>query len=193
MVFAHGIGGAKDLPIPAEYAMAGAGAALAVSFIVLALAWRTPRFDAATQGPPRSPAWLASRRRRRRASRWLLRVLGLAFFAVRRVGGRRRAGPAAQPDVRRGLRAALGRPGAGVAAVRAVLPGGQPGAHDPPRCSRRLTGGDPDEGMLTLPGLGRATGRRRSACSPSSGSSWSTPARRTSRRCGCGSRPTSRS
>jgi len=59
MVFAHGIGGAKDLPIPAEYAMAGAGAALAVSFIVLALAWRKPRFDAATQGRP-VPAWLAS-------------------------------------------------------------------------------------------------------------------------------------
>ena len=59
MVFAHGIGGAKDLPIPAEYAMAGAGAALAVSFIVLALAWRTPRFDAATHGRP-APAWLAS-------------------------------------------------------------------------------------------------------------------------------------
>jgi hypothetical protein len=42
---AHGIGGAKDLPIPAEYAIAGACAALAVSFIVLALAWRTPRFN----------------------------------------------------------------------------------------------------------------------------------------------------
>ena len=58
MVFAHGIGGAKDLPIPAAYAMAGAGAALAVSFIVLALAWRTPRFDAATHGRP-APAWLS--------------------------------------------------------------------------------------------------------------------------------------
>jgi len=42
---AHGFGGAEDLPIPAEYAIAGACAALAVSFIVLALAWRTPRFD----------------------------------------------------------------------------------------------------------------------------------------------------
>src|SRR3954447_8692056 len=58
MVFAHGIGGAKDLPIPAEYAIAGAGAALAVSFIVLALAWRTPRFDAAHNGRP-VPSWLA--------------------------------------------------------------------------------------------------------------------------------------
>lgn len=58
MVFAHGIGGAKDLPIPAEYAIAGAAAALAVSFIVLAIAWRTPRFDAATKGEP-VPAGLA--------------------------------------------------------------------------------------------------------------------------------------
>ena len=52
MVLAHGLGGAKDLPIPAEYAIAAAGAALAVSFIVLALAWRTPRFDAAVSGRP---------------------------------------------------------------------------------------------------------------------------------------------
>ena len=47
MDLAHGIGGAKDLPIPAAYALAGAGAALAVSFVVLAVAWRAPRFDAA--------------------------------------------------------------------------------------------------------------------------------------------------
>ncbi len=79
MVFAHGIGGAKDLPIPAEYAMAGAGAALAVSFIVLALAWRTPRFDAATRGRP-APAWLASLVDST-AFAVVLRVLGLAFFA----------------------------------------------------------------------------------------------------------------
>lgn len=59
MVFAHGLGGAQDLPIPAEYAIVGSGAALAVSFIVLALAWRTPRFDAATSGRP-VPVWLAT-------------------------------------------------------------------------------------------------------------------------------------
>ncbi|NUR05898.1 MAG: hypothetical protein HOQ22_08220 [Nocardioidaceae bacterium] len=79
MIFAHGIGGAKDLPIPAEYAMAGAGAALAVSFIVLALAWRTPRFDAATKGRP-APAWLASLADSPVLAT-VLRVLGLAFFA----------------------------------------------------------------------------------------------------------------
>ena len=79
MVFAHGIGGAKDLPIPAEYAMAGAGAALAVSFIVLALAWRTPRFDAATRGRP-AHAWLSSLVDSTTFA-VVLRVLGFAFFA----------------------------------------------------------------------------------------------------------------
>jgi uncharacterized membrane protein len=78
MVFAHGVGGAKDLPIPLEYAMAGAGATLAVSFIVLALAWREPRFDAAHEGrtlPPALTAWLGST-----AFATVLRVLGFVFF-----------------------------------------------------------------------------------------------------------------
>jgi hypothetical protein len=56
-LLAHGIGGAKDLPIPLELAIAGAVAALVVSFTVLAIAWRTPRYDAATSGRP-APAWL---------------------------------------------------------------------------------------------------------------------------------------
>lgn len=79
MVFAHGIGGAKDLPIPAAYAMAGACAALAVSFIILALAWRTPRFDAVHHGRP-VPGWLAALVEST-AFAVVLRVLGLAFFA----------------------------------------------------------------------------------------------------------------
>ena len=54
---AHGLGGAQDLPIPPELAIAGAVAALVVSFTVLAVAWRTPRYDAATSGRP-APAWL---------------------------------------------------------------------------------------------------------------------------------------
>jgi hypothetical protein len=77
MVFAHGIGGAQDLPIPASLAMAGAGAALAISFIVLALAWRTPRFDAAHDGHP-LPAGLA-RFFDSAGFAWALRVLGLLF------------------------------------------------------------------------------------------------------------------
>ncbi|GAA1936850.1 hypothetical protein [Nocardioides hwasunensis] len=54
---AHGLGGAKDLPIPSELAIAGAVAALVISFTVLAVAWREPRYDAATSGRE-APAWL---------------------------------------------------------------------------------------------------------------------------------------
>ena len=78
MVLAHGIGGAQDLPIPAEYAIAGAAAALAISFIVLALAWRDPRYDAATSGRE-APRWLAGVADSP-ALAATLRVLGLAFF-----------------------------------------------------------------------------------------------------------------
>ncbi len=79
MVFAHGIGGAQDLPISLPFALAGAGAALAVSFLVLALAWRTPRFNGRTQGVP-LPSGLA-RLVDGGALTWLLRALGLAFTA----------------------------------------------------------------------------------------------------------------
>ncbi|WP_107704693.1 hypothetical protein [Nocardioides allogilvus] len=58
-LLAHGIGGAKDLPIPLELAIAGAVAALVVSFTVLAVAWRKPRYDEATSGRT-APAWLDS-------------------------------------------------------------------------------------------------------------------------------------
>ena len=76
--WAHGIGGAKDLPISPELAIAGAVAALAVSFTVLAVAWRTPRYDEATSGRPApggitrvidSAAWT-----------WLWRVVGMVLF-----------------------------------------------------------------------------------------------------------------
>ena len=58
ITLAHGIGGAKDLPIPTELTIAGATAALVISFTVLAVAWRTPRFDAETSGRP-APGWIA--------------------------------------------------------------------------------------------------------------------------------------
>jgi hypothetical protein len=41
---AHGVGGATDLPIPFLFAIVGASWALTISFAVLALAWRTPRY-----------------------------------------------------------------------------------------------------------------------------------------------------
>lgn len=77
-ISAHGLGGAKDLPIPSELAIAGAVAALVVSFTVLALAWREPRYDAATSGRP-APAWL-DRLVSSGALVVVARVLGMAFF-----------------------------------------------------------------------------------------------------------------
>jgi len=76
-VLEHGIGGASDLPISPELAIAGAVAALTVSFAVLALAWRAPRYDAATSGRP-APAWLA-RTVDSKAFGVAARVLGLAY------------------------------------------------------------------------------------------------------------------
>jgi hypothetical protein len=58
-VLAHGIGGAQDLPVSPELAIAGAVAALTISFTVLAVAWRNPRYDARTSGRP-APRWLAA-------------------------------------------------------------------------------------------------------------------------------------
>ncbi|KRB73113.1 hypothetical protein ASE01_20285 [Nocardioides sp. Root190] len=47
MILAHGLGGGSDLPISASSAVIGGCAALTVSFTVLLLAWRTPRFEGA--------------------------------------------------------------------------------------------------------------------------------------------------
>ncbi len=78
IVEAHGIGGQQDLPISLELAISGAVAALVVSFTVLAVAWRTPRFDAATSGRP-APDWL-NRIVTSTAFRLILRLIGFAAF-----------------------------------------------------------------------------------------------------------------
>lgn len=75
---AHGIGGAQDLPISPELAIAGAVAALTVSFTVLAVAWRTPRYDGSDSGRYASPwinaiVWHP-------AFRVALRTLGMLLF-----------------------------------------------------------------------------------------------------------------
>jgi hypothetical protein len=75
---AHGLGGAKDLPIPLPLAVAGATAALIVSFCVLALAWRTPRYQDPRPGRP-APGWLAATVDDARFQ-WAVRILGLLFF-----------------------------------------------------------------------------------------------------------------
>lgn len=78
-LLAHGLGGPSDLPIPPELAIAGGVAALIVSFTVLALAWRSPRYDAATDGRP-APGWLA-RLVDHPAYRVALRAVGMLFLA----------------------------------------------------------------------------------------------------------------
>ncbi|HEY3529597.1 MAG TPA: hypothetical protein VGK78_10625 [Nocardioides sp.] len=55
----HGLGGAQDLPISRGLAITGAAIAVAVSFVVLAIAWRRPRYDAATSGRT-APRWLSA-------------------------------------------------------------------------------------------------------------------------------------
>ena len=88
----HAFGGAKDLPVPAPLAIAGGTAAVIVSFCVLVLAWRQPRYADSASGPRSgrplpaglaslidSPGWF-----------WALRVLGLAiggWFAWALVAG----------------------------------------------------------------------------------------------------------
>jgi len=79
IVEAHGIGGQQDLPISLDLMVAGAVAALVVSFTVLAVAWRSPRFDAATSGRP-APRWL-DRAVTSVPFRLLLRLFGFAIFA----------------------------------------------------------------------------------------------------------------
>ena len=78
ITMAHGLGGAKDLPISPELAIAGATAALVISFTVLALAWRTPRYGDDTSGRP-APPWLASLVDSR-GWRIAWRVVGFAIF-----------------------------------------------------------------------------------------------------------------
>lgn len=78
MISAHGVGGAQDLPIPAEFAIGGSGAALVVSFVVLIFAWRKPRFHADSGGRP-VPAPLA-RLIDSSTTEAVLRILGFTFF-----------------------------------------------------------------------------------------------------------------
>ena len=127
----HGLGGAKDLPIPPRSRSRGAVAAL-VDLLLRAVAGLA---HAAVRRPHARAARsrrVAAVRRRRRASRWTLRILGLAVVRLPRLGADRGTRPGHQPGPRHVLRAGLGRHRAVLAAVRPGLPGGQPGAHAQP-------------------------------------------------------------
>jgi hypothetical protein len=77
-VFAHGIGGRSDLPIPFGLALGSSALVLVVSFAALAVLWPRPRLGSPTAGW-RLPAALA-RALDAGASRWVVRLVALAFF-----------------------------------------------------------------------------------------------------------------
>lgn len=76
-VLAHGLGGSTDLPIPFTYALIGAAWALTFTFAVVALAWRTPKFDQDKPGHelPASVTTVVDAP----ATRWTVGLLGLAL------------------------------------------------------------------------------------------------------------------
>ena len=189
ITLAHGIGGAKDLPISPELAIAGATAALVVSFTVLAVAWRSPRYDAATSGRP-APAWLAGIVD---ATWWrvLWRVVGFALFLY--VAAAAVLGKDLVINPLFGvfyvwwwvglvpLSLFFGPVWKAISPVRTINLALREGLRQRPRARR-----------LHLPRAARALAGRARASSRSSGSSWSTPSRPSSARCGCGRRRTSR-
>ncbi len=75
-IVAHGIGGRLDLPVPITYFVAGAALVLVLSFVALAVLWRTPRLQSAPTYEPRGS--------RRVSLGWLgwLGVLGLGLAIV---------------------------------------------------------------------------------------------------------------
>jgi len=78
-ILAHGVGGSTDLPVPLPFALIGAAWALAFTFAVVAVAWRTPRFDPAKPGRP-LPQW-ASNTVTSPTIGWIARVIALVFAA----------------------------------------------------------------------------------------------------------------
>jgi len=58
-VLAHGVGGSTDLPLPLSYALIGGVWALIITFAVVGVAWRTPRFDPAKPGRA-LPQWVTT-------------------------------------------------------------------------------------------------------------------------------------
>ncbi|WP_336921957.1 hypothetical protein [Aquipuribacter sp. SD81] len=87
-VLAHGVGSRQDLPLPFLHVVVGAAAAIAVSFVVLGLAWRTPQLLVQGAGTP-LPRPVA-RVLDSPALRWVLRAAVLAvtlLFALALVLG----------------------------------------------------------------------------------------------------------
>ena len=76
-LLAHGLGGSTDLPIPYTYALIGAAWALTLTFAVVALFWRTSRFD--PEKPGRRLPDRLTRVVDAPATRWGIALAALAF------------------------------------------------------------------------------------------------------------------
>jgi hypothetical protein len=83
-ILAHGVGTRQDLPLPFGLAVAGAGTALVLTFVLLVLLWPEPRLNGAKAGRPlpgRAAALLDSP-----TSRRVLAGLGLLLTAYCSIG-----------------------------------------------------------------------------------------------------------
>ncbi|MEY2422717.1 MAG: hypothetical protein QOI95_2784 [Acidimicrobiaceae bacterium] len=78
VVFAHGVGGRSDLPVPVWLFAYGAAFALLISFVALRILWPRPRLSALSSGMALPDAV----QRVRPVLAVGLRVVGLVFFAV---------------------------------------------------------------------------------------------------------------
>lgn len=74
----HGIGGRQDLPVPFGLAVGGAAVAVALSFVVLGLAWRSPKYRGNASGVSLPAA--ITRTIDAHWFRWVVRLVGLAIF-----------------------------------------------------------------------------------------------------------------
>lgn len=74
----HGIGGRQDLPVPFGLAVGGAAVAIALSFVVLGLAWRTSKYRGNASGRPVPDG--VTRTVDSSWFRWVVRLFGLAVF-----------------------------------------------------------------------------------------------------------------
>lgn len=76
-MLAHGVGGSTDLPVPLSFALIGAAWALTATFAIVALAWKTPRFDPTNPGRE-LPMWV-TRTVDSAAMRWTAAIAALLF------------------------------------------------------------------------------------------------------------------
>lgn len=74
----HGIGGRQDLPVPFGLAVGGAAVAITLSFVILGLAWRNPKYRGDASGKPLPAA--ITRTVDAAWFRWIVRLAGLATF-----------------------------------------------------------------------------------------------------------------